>query len=96
MKPENPDWPADVEHRLRRIERTIPYLFRLNIVCLPGVPDCGGGDLRSPCWANLKAALAPYFAGYNFCRFHRSIRMTPAMEAGITNHVWELREIITE
>jgi len=29
MKPENPDWPADVEHRRRRIERTIPYLFRI-------------------------------------------------------------------
>ena len=29
MKPENPDWPADVEHRRRRIEKTIPYLFRL-------------------------------------------------------------------
>ena len=29
MKPANPDWPEDVEHRLRRIERTVPYLFRL-------------------------------------------------------------------
>ena len=29
MKPENPDWPASVEHRLKRIERTIPYLFRI-------------------------------------------------------------------
>ena len=33
-------------------------------------------------WGNLKAALALYFAWYNFCRMHRSIRMTPAMEAG--------------
>ncbi len=29
MKPANPDWPEDVEHRLRRIERTVPYLFRI-------------------------------------------------------------------
>ena len=29
MKSENPDWPADVERQLRRIERTIPYLFRI-------------------------------------------------------------------
>ncbi len=37
-----------VEKRLKRIERTVPYLFRMNIGCLPGggVPDCGGGDLR--------------------------------------------------
>ena len=31
---------SDMERRLRRIEKTIPYLFRMN--CLPGVPDCGG------------------------------------------------------
>ncbi len=39
----------DVERRLRRIERTIPYLSRMNAGCLPGsgVPDCGGGDLRA-------------------------------------------------
>ena len=37
---------SDLEWRLRRIERTIPYLFRMDIGCLPGVPDCGGGDLR--------------------------------------------------
>jgi len=35
MKSENPDWQADVEHRLKRIERT-PCLFRMNIGCLPG------------------------------------------------------------
>ena len=34
--------------------------------------------------ANLRAALALYFAYYNFCRMHKSIRMTPAMAAGIT------------
>ena len=32
--------------------------------------------------ANLRAALALYFAYYNFCRMHKSIRMTPAMAAG--------------
>jgi transposase-like protein/IS1 family transposase len=45
-------------------------------------------------WENLKAALAFYFAYYNFCRIHSTIRCTPAMEAGITNHVWELRELL--
>src|SRR6266700_1842492 len=39
-------------------------------------------------WDNLKAALALYFAYYNFCRIHKTIKMTPAMAAGITNHVW--------
>ena len=45
-------------------------------------------------WDNLKAALGLYFAYYNFCRIHSSIRCTPAMESGITNHVWSLRELL--
>jgi len=45
-------------------------------------------------WENLKAALALYFAYYNFCRIHSSIRCTPAMEAGVTQHVWELKDLL--
>jgi transposase-like protein/IS1 family transposase len=45
-------------------------------------------------WENLKAALALYFAYYNFCRIHKSIRCTPAMESGLTGHVWTLRELL--
>ena len=44
--------------------------------------------------ANLKAALALHFAYYNFCRVHSSLRVTPAMEAGITDHVWTLQELL--
>ena len=44
--------------------------------------------------ANLKAAVALHFAYYNFCRVHSSLRVTPAMEAGLTDHVWELRELL--
>lgn len=36
-------------------------------------------------WENLWAALCRHFAYYNFCRIHRSLRVTPAMEAGITD-----------
>jgi hypothetical protein len=31
---------------------------------------------------------------YNFGRIHQSLRVTPAMEAGISNHVWSLEEIV--
>ena len=41
-------------------------------------------------WENLKAALALHFAPYNFCRIHGSLRITPAMAAGITHHPWDL------
>ena len=46
-------------------------------------------------WENLKAALALYFAYYNFCRIHSTIRCTPAMEAGITKSVWSLKDLLT-
>jgi hypothetical protein len=46
-------------------------------------------------WDNLKAALDLHFAYYNFCRVHKTLRCTPAMEAGITSHVCELKELLT-
>ena len=45
-------------------------------------------------WTRLHAHLALYFAYCNFCRVHTTLRVTPAMEAGITNHIWTLRELI--
>lgn len=45
--------------------------------------------------ANLKAAVALHFAYYNFCRVHSSIRVTPAMEAGITDHIWTIAELLS-
>ena len=46
-------------------------------------------------WDNLKAALALHFAHYNFCRIHSTTRVTPAMAAGIADHVWTLDELIS-
>jgi hypothetical protein len=45
-------------------------------------------------WENLRAMLVLYFAYYNFCRIHSSIRYTPAMESGITQPVWSLRDLL--
>jgi IS1 family transposase/transposase-like protein len=42
---------------------------------------------------NLKAAVSLHFAFYNFCRVHNSLRVTPAMEAGISDHTWSLAEL---
>ncbi|MGI0080081.1 MAG: IS1 family transposase [Nitrososphaerales archaeon] len=44
--------------------------------------------------ANLRAALALHFAWYNFCRTHRTLRVAPAMEAGIASHVWTIGELL--
>lgn len=43
---------------------------------------------------SLKAAVAFWFWFYNFCWIHRSLRMTPAMAAGVTDRVWDLGELI--
>jgi IS1 family transposase len=42
---------------------------------------------------NHKAALALHFMHYNFARIHTTIRVPPAMEAGVSDHVWSLEEI---
>lgn len=39
-------------------------------------------------------AVSLYFAYYNFCRVHTTLRVTPAMEAGLTDHVWSVDELI--
>jgi hypothetical protein len=43
---------------------------------------------------NLEAAVALHFMYYNFCRIHKTLRVTPAMEAGVADHVWGLEEIV--
>lgn len=44
---------------------------------------------------NHRAAVSLHVAWYNFCRVHESLRVTPAMEAGITDHVWSVEELVT-
>lgn len=44
--------------------------------------------------ANHRAAVAIHFMHYNFCRVHKTLRVTPAMQAGLTDHVWELAELV--
>lgn len=45
-------------------------------------------------WENHWAAIAVWFTFYNFCRVHKSLRVTPAMEAGIADHIWSVRELL--
>lgn len=41
-------------------------------------------------------ALALYFAFYNFCRIHKTLRVTPAMAAGVTDRLWSLEDIVAK
>jgi transposase-like protein/IS1 family transposase len=45
-------------------------------------------------WENLQAAYSLWFAYYNFCRVHKTLKRTPAMAQGLTDHVWTVRELI--
>ena len=43
---------------------------------------------------NHTAAVAVYFMYYNFARIHQALRVTPAMEAGVTHHLWSVDDIV--
>ena len=43
---------------------------------------------------NLNHAVALHFMYYNFAKVHQTLRVTPAMEAGLSDHVWSLGEIL--
>lgn len=44
--------------------------------------------------SNHEHMLAIYFMYYNFCRVHQTLRVTPAMEAGLADHVWTIMELV--
>ena len=43
---------------------------------------------------NLEHAVALHYMHYNFCRIHQSLRVTPAMEAGVADYIWSIEEMI--
>ena len=43
---------------------------------------------------NLEYAIALHFMYYNFVRIHQTLRVTPAMAAGVTDHLWEIDDIV--
>ena len=45
-------------------------------------------------WENRWAAVSLWFGFYSLCRVHKSLRMTAAMAAGISDHIWSVRELV--
>jgi hypothetical protein len=43
---------------------------------------------------NHRHSVALHYMHYNFCRVHQTLRVTPAMQAGLTDHVWGIDELI--
>ena len=53
-------------------------------------------NAHSKLLANHRTAVALHFAFYHFCRVHETLRVTPAMELGLTDHIWSVAELIEE
>jgi transposase-like protein/IS1 family transposase len=51
-------------------------------------------DGHSKKWENHEMALAFFFAYYNFCRVHLTLKTTPAVANGLTDHVWSVKELL--
>ena len=41
-------------------------------------------------------SVALRYMNYNFCRIHKTLRVTPAMAAGVTDHLWGIGDIVLE
>lgn len=73
-------WPAEVQS--------------VEVVQLRGNPIPRLSNAFSKEWENLWAAYCLHFAYYNFRRTHTTLRVTPAMESKLTDHVWDLAELL--
>ena len=77
------------------------YKLRISMNALRSVDRNGEVSMRprltngfSTKLENHPAMVALYFMYYNFGRVHQTLRVTPAMEAGIVDHVWSIEEIV--
>ena len=66
-------------------------------------PESHDADVHAPVYLtngfsktleNHPAAVALHYIHYNFVRIHRTLRVTPAMESGLTNRVWSIEDVI--
>jgi len=63
--------------------------LRMNIRCFTRLTNAFSKKLR-----NHAAAMGLYFAYYNFCRIHQTLRVTPCMAAGVTTRVWSIADLV--
>jgi IS1 family transposase len=83
----NPDPEAICTSHVERHNRTL----RMQIRRLTRLTDA-----HSKKWENHEMALALFFAYYDFCRVHSTIRTTPAVAAGLVGEPWSLERLLAE
>ena len=77
---------------MRRLhDRVSNKTFRMQIRQLNRLTDA-----HSKKWENHEAAMAIFFAFYNFCRKHMALKSTPAKAAGLTTETWTLERLLDE
>jgi hypothetical protein len=104
--PEEPEKPTAHEvHRLPQDGHHGPSRRQAHLHVLRGAPEPHDADEHEARFTrltnaftkkleNLEAALALHFMWYNFGRVHQTLRVTPAMEAGVADHIWTMAEVI--
>lgn len=70
------------------------YVERQNLTMRMHAPVHPATNAFSKKIENLGYALALHFMFYNFGRVHKAVKMTPAMAAGVADHVWSVGEIV--
>ncbi len=81
----------DQRHISTSIVERNNLLMRMSIRRMTRLTDAFSKKL-----ANHKAAVSLHFAHYNFVRLHRSLRVTPAMAAGVSDRLWSLEELVEQ
>ena len=63
--------------------------MRMSMGCFARLTNGFSKKIENHFWA-----IALHYMHYNFCRVHQTLRVTPAMEAGVSDHVWSIEEIV--
>ena len=86
---EDRQWDAESEARQHVLRERQNLTMRMSMRRFTRLTNAFSKKLE-----NHAAMLALYFMYYNFGRVHLTLRVTPAMEAGIADHVWSIEEIV--
>jgi hypothetical protein len=61
---------------------------------VPGMRNNSAAVKGNRFGVNHSRMIALHFMHYNYCRVHQTLRVTPAMQAGLTDHIWEIGELV--
>jgi hypothetical protein len=61
---------------------------------MPGMRDNPTAEKRECRAVNHAVMVALHFMQFTYCRIHQTLRVTPAMQAGLADHVWEIEELV--